>query len=189
MPLSSFKIIAYGYFAITAIAASFFVYILYGVNYEATMALRYDAFSTLGNRAVQLDRLGRIGAVIHEARAIGVPDSLRADPLSINCDLDLRVKAFDPKTETGVNVVASPHGKINAVLIYHGRSPDFSPFLRSSTARELFGPVEFFTTDHPDLPSRKMAHYEAYDLVLSGKRLTWKSCECDRFTYTIFWEP
>lgn len=184
----AFNIAIYGCIAVSVVFISFYGYILYGVDYESKMALRYRAFSALGNRAIQLDRLGGTGAVIYGAKAISFPESLRVDPLSISCDFDLRAMAFDPKTESGVNVAVTPRGKIAAVLIYHGKPPDFSPFLRSTTARDLFGPVEFFTADHPDAPSRKVAYYDAYDYVLSGKNLRWESHECDQFTYTTFWE-
>ena len=165
-------------------------YIYAGLLYEARLSFYARAFSTIGDRAIQLDRIGSVGLPLHIENQISIERSVIDNPETLSCSSKVIARVSDPRENSSTAFLISGIFFPTIYLIYNGRPPDFNKFFNKDTALQLLGPQKHFLSDRvdPDLIDKGYDVSSDFRRLIMDRKYIWHSTECDKFTYTIFKE-
>lgn len=183
------------------ISAFYLLYIPFGLYLEARRSNYYGVFATIGERAIQQDRLGEIGYPAYFQAKIMLPREFILAPNTITCDSKIVASAVDPRlfrpsialvdprVYSPMGVLFASWRPLRVAIIYNGRPPDFTEFFNKDFAPSGLGPQQQFSQETLKLAGRAWESYaKAYKEIVLNRRFTWRSVECTDFTYTIFEE-
>ena len=171
-----------------ALAVAWFLWIVYGIAREGQRSQIHRAFSIASERAIQLDRYGRVFA--QEENSLKRHDGRRFfdDPSLLSCDARIATLPADNPAKSISYAIIESMKPLRVYIIYTGRPPDFSPVFNSSDGRQYFAPQ--VTQYNGEAAKRYNIHdfQSDYDNYIAGRRFQWESHECKDFSYTIVWE-
>lgn len=170
-------------------AGLFFYMVLASMQSEGERAIRARLFTGIGDRAIQLDRLSKLGVPYSNIVRTKAPNNLYENWEDINCEMNIFAPPFYPKQENSVVAILKPSPSRDVYLIYHGSPPKFEPFLLGSDALSLLGSLTYFEPRPPNATANYTQDLSAqYKSVMKGQLYSWESTICANFTFTLFME-
>ena len=164
-------------------------YLYTGLMYESRISSYARVFSTIGDRAIQLDRVGSVGEPVGMEAKISIEKSVIDFPGTISCTSKIFAKDHDPRERSSTEILIDGILFPDIYLIYNGRPPDFDKFFDKKTALKLLGPQKYFFPDrvNPILLDTGDDYFRDFQKLIMGRNYGWHSTECENFTYTVFW--
>ena len=191
--MSILKIVSWAVLSILIVSAVLLYIIGSSLARQGAQAISEAVFEGIGNRAIQLDRLGELGVPYLNVVRTKVPKQIYENWQGIHCSLDIDAPPFDPRQENSVVALIKNGPPRRAYLIYQGSPPKFDDFFIETKAISLLGPQKYFEPPPPGLAASVAEKYThdlsgQYKSAMSGRRYTWESTICANFTFTLFTE-
>lgn len=175
--------------ALVFLAWIIFNYCLYlAVGNEGRVASVRRVFSIAGERAIQLDRYGRVFAE-EDFEAPATARNLSPPEVS-NVTCKSRIVPYESRHpgERKVFAAVKSVSPVEVYLFYTGKPPDLGPVLNGGQGRKYFLPQAVKFSGMRAMPYQTYDASHEYDAYISGRTFTWKSSVCNAFSYTIILE-
>lgn len=191
--MSILKILVWTVLGITIIFTVLLYIIGSSLAREGAQSIAKAVFQGIGNRAIQLDRLGELGVPYSNVVRTRVSKQIFENWQGINCSMDIYAPPFDPRQENSVVVLTKNGPPLLVYIIYEGPPPKFDDFFIESKAISLLGPQKYFEPPPPGVAPKFVGKYTQdlslqYKSALYERRYTWESTICANFTFTLFTE-
>lgn len=168
------------------VSIAIFVWLMWAVGTESEMALRSEFWHVLGDRAIQLDRIGEVGRPrFFQSRVYISPEAWQKID-SLNCSSKIEVERTSLLEYGSVSVGIKHNDPWVVYLFYFGPAPNFSAVISARGAREYFGPQALL--DAKGSNDSNKDYRRKFDQYIAGRNFSWHSVECEFFTFTVIKE-
>lgn len=173
-------------FLVIVAAIGGYLWLLQMMSGESNLAMRNEFWRVLGDRAIQLDRIGEVGRPRFFMSEVNIPKNVWEKIDDLSCASKISAKEVDLREYGLVAAGVKKDSPWIVYLFYFGPPPNFAAIISENGARQYFGPQKVLSTGSSNVPN--LDYREEFDKFVAGRNFTWQSVECEYFTYTVIKE-